>query len=299
MTSPLHFEQVNLDTSFGALLIGGLISTALWGVTCIQTYTYFTRKSQDGPVYKAIIVLLFALDTLDSVLLSHFMYYYMVIHSADPVVSLVPNWSSMARSVVSFLSDFIVRTMFAIRVYKFSKNNLILIAWITIFSILAFVSGLFSLIKILQNHSVVHVHELSDIVSFIFAAATVADFSISISLCYLLHKSRTGFRRTDSLIRVLMIYSVNSGAIVLLDAIPTLVTFITMPQTLVYDITYLSSGKLYFNSYLACLNAREAIREEFLREDPVLVSQLEQGIATQTEVPSAQSVSYMNALNPN
>ena len=63
------------DNTLGALLLGGLFAMScvpivsllasfthlndgcdsLWGLTCVQTFTYFTQKSKDGPVFKAIV----------------------------------------------------------------------------------------------------------------------------------------------------------------------------------------------------------------------------------------------------
>ncbi|TFK72650.1 hypothetical protein BDN72DRAFT_835960 [Pluteus cervinus] len=282
---------MDLDTSFGPLLIGGLISTALWGVTCVQTYIYFTRKSRDGPAYKAVIAFLFVLCTVDSMLTGYILYYDLVTHSADPLASVAGGWSyTQARSIVSFLSDFIIRTMFAIRLYKFSKNNVILVTWIMTLSLVAFAAGLFCIIQILRINSFERLHEFSNIVSLIFATNALADFSIATSLCYMLHRSRTGFRRTDSLIRLLMIYTLNTGVIFVVDAIPTLVAFVTMPQNLIYNISYLPSAKLHLNSYLACLNARESIREKFEMQDPILVeSQLSSGILGRARAPSIES----------
>jgi len=28
---------------------------SLWGVTCVQTFTFFSQKSKDGPLLKAIV----------------------------------------------------------------------------------------------------------------------------------------------------------------------------------------------------------------------------------------------------
>ncbi|TFK72649.1 hypothetical protein BDN72DRAFT_304172 [Pluteus cervinus] len=286
MTSSLPDGNVNLDTTFGALLIGGLVSTALWGVTCVQTYTYFTQSSRDRPAYKAIILFLFAMDTFDSVLTGHFLYDYMVTHSADPLPSLFLTWSFNVRATVSFGSDFTIRMMFAMRVYKFSNKNLVPTTWIVTFSLIALGSGLFSIVKGFQVHSLARLHELLNAISVIFAATVAADLGITISLCYLLHKSRTGFRRTDSLIRVLMMYTINTGAISVLDGSIIMGIAITMPQNFLYDIPYLPLGKLHLNSYLACLNAREAIRERFQMQDPIF---MESQILGRGRAPSIES----------
>ncbi|TFK72662.1 hypothetical protein BDN72DRAFT_894641 [Pluteus cervinus] len=262
--------NVNLDTTFGALLVSALLSTTLWGVTCIQTYIYFSQKSRDRPIYKAIVALLFALDILDSALVAHFSYYYMVTHSANPLISLVPNWSCNVRSSVSFLSEFIIRMMFTIRVYKFSKKNLILIIWIISFSLIPMGITIFSTTDGFITHFFGKLWT-SSAGSMIFIGSTVADLSIAISLCYLLHRSRTGFRRTDSLIRVLMMYTVNTGAIVALSGSIHIAIFVAIRPNLLHFIPYLILGKLHLNSYLASLNARETIREKFQNQDPILV----------------------------
>lgn len=42
---------------------------------------------------------------------------------------------------------------------------------------------------------------------------TGTDTIIAASLCYLLYTNRTGYRRTDSLLNTLMLYTVNTGII--------------------------------------------------------------------------------------
>ncbi|KAH0826321.1 hypothetical protein J3R83DRAFT_5271 [Lanmaoa asiatica] len=45
---------INLDNTLGALLIGGLLATSFWGVTCAQTYNYYQRYSNDSLALKLI-----------------------------------------------------------------------------------------------------------------------------------------------------------------------------------------------------------------------------------------------------
>jgi hypothetical protein len=41
---------VALDNSMGAYLIALLLSTTIYGVTCLQVYTYFTESVAEDPV---------------------------------------------------------------------------------------------------------------------------------------------------------------------------------------------------------------------------------------------------------
>ncbi|KAJ7649234.1 hypothetical protein B0H17DRAFT_1102534 [Mycena rosella] len=110
------------------------------------------------------------------------------------------------------------------------------------------------------------VDSLSSLMFLNFAAGTSSDLSVALALCYLLRGSRTGFQRTDSLIRVLMMYTVNTGLIVALDATAGMFSYVFMPHNFIFLGFYLLLSKLYLNSYLAILNARTGLREKL--DDP-------------------------------
>ncbi|TFK64553.1 hypothetical protein BDN72DRAFT_261893 [Pluteus cervinus] len=271
MSSSISLGKPSFDDSLGALLVGGLVAMALWGVTCMQTYTHFTRKSTDRPAFRVMIAFLSALDTFDSALNAHILYYYMVTHFLDPLALLVPIWSFSAHVGVTTISVFIIRTMFALRAYRLSNRNLVLMTWIMTISITDLVVGTYITIRAFRMDTFMGLKDLSNFMYFNFAAATLTDLSIAVSLCYLLHKSRTGFMRTDSLISVLIMYAVNTGVIVAVDASLGLVAYVTMPKNLIFFAFYLLLSKLYLNSYLAGLNARETLRDRFQMGDPISV----------------------------
>ncbi|KAF5372523.1 hypothetical protein D9758_005272 [Tetrapyrgos nigripes] len=67
----------SFDHILGPIVIGSLISMALWGITCVQTYNFLTGNSMDARVFKALIVFLCFLN---------------------PIAVVVPIWSA----IVSF-----------------------------------------------------------------------------------------------------------------------------------------------------------------------------------------------------
>ncbi|TFK72630.1 hypothetical protein BDN72DRAFT_894613 [Pluteus cervinus] len=257
------------DNISGSLLIGGLISMALWGVACVQIYLYFTRTSSDKLVFKATIALIGVLGTFDSVLISHFSYYYLISHDGNPLSSLTPLWTYSVHTVVISVSDFIIRTMFAYRICIFNNNKAILPTWIMLLSLTSVASELFGRTEISIGSSS---RFLQDLAWLNLATAVVADLSITISLSYLLHRSRTGFRRTNSVIRLLIIYTVNTGGLVALGSLVILVACVTDGKNLIVYALFLALSKLYIISYLASLNAREAIRDRFQNDDPISIN---------------------------
>jgi len=91
------------------------------------------------------------------------------------------------------------------------------------------------------------------------AVSTAADVFIAATLVSLLQRSRTGFRRSDTMITRLIIFVVNTGVLTSICAIGSLVSLIVSPKTLIYAAFYYCLGRLYTNSLIATLNARKGV----------------------------------------
>ncbi|KAJ3865323.1 hypothetical protein EV359DRAFT_80592 [Lentinula novae-zelandiae] len=80
--APLHNTvnfSIHTSSQMGALLIGVLISCALWGISTAQTYIYFsTFYHHDTLRLKSLVVFIFVLDTAHQIMLSHSIYIYLV-----------------------------------------------------------------------------------------------------------------------------------------------------------------------------------------------------------------------------
>lgn len=260
---------MKFDNTLGSLLLGGMTAMGLWGVTCVQTYTYFTRPKKDRAFLQIMVAFLLALDTFDSALNIHILYHYMVSNYLNPVALMIPVWSVLIHVFLTALSNFIIRTMFAQRIYRLSKGSILLTAWIMSISIADLVTGTIITIKAFQLKTYLELDSLSNLMYITFAFGTGSDLSVALALCWLLRTSRTGFRKTDSMIKVLMLYTVNTGLIVALDAAAGMLTYIFMPNNFIFLGFYLLLSKLYLNSYLATLNARQDLREQM--SDPVSI----------------------------
>ncbi|KAF8148139.1 hypothetical protein K438DRAFT_1472977, partial [Mycena galopus ATCC 62051] len=84
---------IPLDNSLGAWLIGLIVSSVLFGVTCLQVYLYFTRHCARDPVFlKTFVALLLALDAFNLALVSHGFYFLTVTNFGDYVVLGAAPW---------------------------------------------------------------------------------------------------------------------------------------------------------------------------------------------------------------
>ncbi|KAG2028248.1 hypothetical protein BDR03DRAFT_114059, partial [Suillus americanus] len=105
-------------------------------------------------------------------------------------------------------------------------------------------------------------HVFSDLVKIEWATfmalgtITFVDFVIASSLCYLLATSRTGFSSTDSIITKLMAYIINTGCLTSMCSLSAMITCAVMPHNFIFLGVEFLVAKLYVNSFLALLNAR-------------------------------------------
>ncbi|KAK0214559.1 hypothetical protein IW262DRAFT_278484 [Armillaria fumosa] len=276
MSSP--GEVPALHTTMGALMIGTILAGVLWGVSCMQTYEYFSvriRASQpaplpiptqmyrktDDPRLKVMVVMVFVLDTVQQVFVTHTLYEYLVVHYYDPANLGVVEWSLLAQVAPSGFIALLVQSFFTYRVYILSRKNIP----ITLF-LGSLVLGEFgvTMAYFVRGWSVKLVAEipskLSDLSRSMNAVGAAGDMCITISLIYLLQRSKSGFRRTDAMMNQLILFSLNSGLLTSICAITSLILVLVCPDTFLYITFYIILGRLYTNSFLATLNARFKIR---------------------------------------
>ncbi|KAF9034035.1 hypothetical protein BJ165DRAFT_744186 [Panaeolus papilionaceus] len=160
------------------------------------------------------------------------------------------------------VSNYVIRAMFLTRVYRLSKKNLWVVGGILALSTADLVITLTISIKAFNFSSFVELNNISALIYTSFGSGTGADLCLALVLLYLLYRSRTGFKKTNSLIRVLMMYTVNTGMIVAVDAALGVIAYAAMPHNFIFLGFYLLSSKLYVNAYIAMLNARKSLRND-------------------------------------
>jgi len=214
-----------------------------------------------------LVVCLWLLDTFDSSLNIHILYHYMVTNYMNPLALSEPVWSIKIHVALTSLLNFLIRTMFIERVFFLSERNIWLTSWLMATSLASLVVGVVISVKAFAINSFLDLTGLSDLLYLVFALGTGSDISLAMTMCIFLRRSRTGFQKTDSLISVLMSYTVNTCVVVAIDATLCLIMYILLPHFLIFLGFFLLISKLYLNAYLASLNARAKLRSDKDRED--------------------------------
>ncbi|KAH9929457.1 uncharacterized protein B0H18DRAFT_1117486 [Fomitopsis serialis] len=136
---------VPLDNILGAQFIGIILSTILYGVTCLQAYLYYTQYSKgDSLRLKLFVALVVALDTLHVALISTAYYYYTVTNFGDYVALQRVTWSIADKQSYHSPDDLCIQHMYLALILSF----VCVITWVTLGEGLIYVIFYWMLIRI-------------------------------------------------------------------------------------------------------------------------------------------------------
>jgi len=254
------------DTAFpaphntmGALFIGVIISTALWGAGSVQLYYYYNNYRDDKLWMKTYVLAIWMLDTSQQVLILHSPYIYLVSHYADPTFLL---------HIVSTLFDMVIVTGFVCaavqgffiwRIWNLSHRNSILTASLCLLCLGPLLTTIVYYAKAHRMQTFQELEAVYPISKAINVTSAVTDTAIAATLIVLLHRSRTGFKRSETVVNKLILFTINTGLLTSLSAIASLIAVTAGPSTFIYITFYFQVPRLYVNSLLATLNARKGL----------------------------------------
>ncbi|KAH6915205.1 hypothetical protein BKA70DRAFT_569271 [Coprinopsis sp. MPI-PUGE-AT-0042] len=252
-----HFP---VDNTMGASLVGVICASVLYGVSCVQTWYYFTHYSKDAFYIKCLVTAVWVFDTIHEILISHTVYYYVVSNfdNASNLHKLV--WSILLEVLFNGLIGLLVQGFLALRVWKLSEGNVPLTVVISLLVLAEFACSAAFTVESLKLRTWEDLASLKGLSISVNIIGVVADVIIAGALFFFLHRSRTGFKKSDTMISRLILFTVSTGFLTSLCAIGSLVSILAWGHTLIYVAFYFSIGRLYSNSLLSTLNVRKSIR---------------------------------------
>lgn len=244
------------------MFLGNLAAAIFYGITCVQIYIYYRKKYKDSLTFKLLIFFLSCLDTLQLAFISHGSYYYLVSNFDNISAIESPTWTILLHIYATTINDTIIRGIFGRRVWLISRRNHGLAGCIAATTSLTFVTALMFASKSFIVGTFKHFSEISYLLYAAFASGVVADVLIAASLCISLSRSRTGFKKSESVINLIMLYTINTCLLTTFCSAACFVTYAIWPTALVFLGIYYLLGKLYLNSLLATLHSREGLLEK-------------------------------------
>jgi len=274
--------HLRFDNTLGAVLIGFAVACILYGVLNTQIFTYFTRFDSDRPTYKLIVIIIWMLDTACLALIGHLVYFNTITNFAAPLVVLQGKvtWSFILQQTLGSIIGAIVKTCFAMRVWRFSDHNKLITAVILLLVVGHLGLSILFTIKAFHLPDVFAVSQLKILGTIALGVDVLTDVIIAAALCFFLRRLRTGFKRSDSIVNSLCRYAINTGALTSAVSISTLVLYNVMPQgNFIFVATYFILNKMYGISFMATLNTRKIVR----------------GRVTDEQLPSTSHVSHRHS----
>ncbi|OCH92997.1 hypothetical protein OBBRIDRAFT_833004 [Obba rivulosa] len=249
-----------VEPNCGALLLAMALSSILFGITLLQTYQYYDRYWNDSIYIKIFVVVMVTFDTADTVSAILAVWWY-VISNYGKVSSLDGLPTSLGVEVfMASVVTLLAHGFFTMRVWLVCGRKYTIPVIIAVLSLASFVFSWYFNITAQDMRLLPLPSDMLWSGVACLASSAGADFVITITLCYRLHKSRPGFKQTDRLINVLILYTVNTNLLSSLLAAATIVTLAVQSKTLWYAVPGFLVGKCYCNCVLVTLNAREKLR---------------------------------------
>ncbi|KAJ7691467.1 hypothetical protein B0H17DRAFT_1063210 [Mycena rosella] len=250
-----------LDSTLGAVEIGGVVSTFLFGLGTLQTYHFYQLFPADRRALKWTVAILWFLELAHTIATWHAIYTLTVTLYAQPQFIDAPPHSIYVTILLSALISGIVQTLFANRIRVLSGRwPITLICWVLTLARGAFAITAF--VVILQAPSLlVFEAQFPWLIPAAFGIAAGVDVLVAGSLCYYLWKMRAnGADRTRRMVETMVTWTIETGLVTCASSVVGLIMVVTR-HDLLWATFFLISAKLFSNCYLASLNARQRLRE--------------------------------------
>ncbi|KAI1783890.1 hypothetical protein LXA43DRAFT_292497 [Ganoderma leucocontextum] len=268
-----------LDNTLGAVLVGSGVSSVLAGVFLHQIFRYFRRYPKDHWSSKATIFILCVLDLFHEALIIHLCYYYMVSNYFRPSVLVDGVWSLRLIIPTTGVIVIISHMFYARRVIILADNKRLVVPIVIISMILIGLEIAFCTVTtcaIFRNITFKRFAEDSSwLISTGLGISVLTDLLITGAMVVMLRRSRTGFKRTDSILDVLMLFAINTGLLASVVNLASVITALVLPDALIYCAIYLVASKLYSNSVVAVLNSRRSRKKNRVETQNTETSWLE------------------------
>ncbi|THU95610.1 hypothetical protein K435DRAFT_859396 [Dendrothele bispora CBS 962.96] len=271
----------------GSIYWGVAVSTAIFGSNLVLGWTY-ANNNTDHWILRIAVATLFILDGVSTGFDHRFVVQYLIVNFG----SLINLQGSVDPSqaigyLLTQIVIFIVQIFFASRIYLLRRTHWIVTATVVALAVASFAAGLgaFDLLLfrcdwLTVNAKVGNIHELnnasltdtvnSNVSKIAFgicsSLAALCDIIVTAALFFTFQQSKTGFKRTNSMIQRLIQYAIGRGILVAIFPICHVSVYLASSQKGKVNMNWMPFifivGKVYIMTMLVMLNSRASIRNE-------------------------------------
>ncbi|KAI0326383.1 hypothetical protein GY45DRAFT_1373999 [Cubamyces sp. BRFM 1775] len=254
-------EASNVAQLTGPQLLGQFINWGLMGALSVQIYLYHVMFPKDPISLRGFVYGLFVFEWIQTGLITENAFNVFVYNFGDVpnVLKFHNSWFSVP--VMCGVVSVSVQFFYARRIFVLSGSYIIA----GVICLLALTQGSAAIASgvLLKNiHTAADQKATTPAIATWLGGSALVDIVIAVTMTILLLKTKTGFRRSDSLVNKLVRLVIESGTITASVAIVDVVMFAALPQTLYHECPALALAKLYANMMVTSLNNRAFLQRE-------------------------------------
>ncbi|KZP15373.1 hypothetical protein FIBSPDRAFT_1048168 [Athelia psychrophila] len=272
-----------IASTYGALLVGGLVAAGLSGIVTVQSFVYVKLYPADRIHTKLIVAAVWLLDSCHTLFVCQSIWDYFITHFGDNSrITDIPTSLALTIAITAILT-FVVHAFFAHRIFKLSKRNyfaMVPIAFLAVCRLAAACVTTSEMIRI--GNLPEFVKQFSWVFTTGLALSSAVDVLIAGFLCYSLQNSRSSSSSMDHVINLLILYTFENGALTCAATVVSMICWLVMPDNRIFLGIHFVIVKIYANSLLATLNSRKKLQHERTRTtvtDDAMVPSFLTGIA--------------------
>ncbi|KAJ7094380.1 hypothetical protein C8R44DRAFT_384962 [Mycena epipterygia] len=247
-----------LDGTLGAVEIGVVLATFLYGIQTLQTFNYYRDFPNDTRILKTMVTAVWLLELGHTICTCHALYSVTVTFYGQPQHIADPPLSLILTTLFSPVIVIIVQTFFAIRVGVLSARWLIP-GLCCILNFVRLAANLGLVVELVKHSSFSFaVEKLHWLVLITTSIGPSVDLILAASLCYCLWRVRD-LQQTRRIVDTIILWTIETTVITSLAGAMMLILFLAR-QDLSWFVFFLVQAKVFSNSLLASLNGRKRFR---------------------------------------
>ncbi|KAJ7574149.1 hypothetical protein C8J56DRAFT_474746 [Mycena floridula] len=241
--------------TYGPMLIGAFLSTMLYGVSLVQIFIYYRTGKRDRLWMRFLVLYLLVAETANTCFNIALVYEPLIIKFGEEVALATSPVFLRADAAVTVAISTPVQLFMAWRIKVLTGSNLAATG-ISVLSVVACGGGLATSVSVTLKPDFRQFNEFAAAPSTWLIASAVCDVAIAVLLFYALSKKKSGFADMDDYITRIMLITVQTGTLTAVAALADAIVFISVKDSTIFFSWDLSLSKLYTNTLLSSLNAR-------------------------------------------
>ncbi|KAI0639067.1 hypothetical protein C8Q77DRAFT_1152076 [Trametes polyzona] len=261
---PLPSIIHRFEASSGAWLIGSFVTTLLYGMILLLTFSYFRLYPSDPLYMKLWVIASVVLQAFSTVAIIRTCYSFLVSNAFNLAVLIQKDvWSTAVVPIFGSINAILAESFFARRVYLIGPLRYKLVAASGMLTVLG--GCAFFITVTINDFTLPDLQSTGRFGSWppaVAAALLLAgDLQLTSVLVYFFYQCRSGIRQTNSMVDILIACTISTGAIICILNLATLIVAVaTMPHNIIYASISIVLQGVYTGSFIVALNTRRFVR---------------------------------------